>query len=601
MPRAIEAVLPVGERWLRFTEPVQIVGADRAAGVGPALANVERLTRDQGLHAVGFVAYEAGAAYGLRVHPPAGDLPLAWFALFDSAHVEPVERPARSHDYSVGPLAPSVDRAAFGARFEAIKARLGAGDTYQVNFTFKMSGPFEGDAFDLFADLVNAQGGRHSAFIRIGDWAICSASPELFFELDGVTVRSRPMKGTTRRGRTLAEDRERRDALRSSPKEQAENVMIVDMLRNDLGRIAEVGSMAVPELYAVERYPHVWQMTSLVTARSTASLQRIFAAVHPSASITGAPKVSTMEILQGLETEPRGVYTGAIGYVPPDGNARFSVAIRTAVVDDRARTVEFGIGSGIVWDSDADAEYAECLLKGAVLGRKPEPFDLLETLRWSPREGYFLLERHLARLRESAEYFEFAWTPDLVTAALDEATSGAHHPLRVRLLVSRDGTARAERVPFVAAAEPVRIALAQEPVDSGDVRLFHKTTNRAVYERARVSMPGYDEVVLWNQAGEVTEATTANVVAEIDGRRVTPPVTCGLLAGTFRAELLARGEVAEAVVTCEQLRTASRIWLVNSVQERRPAVLNEVSAHAGGRPQPVQGWRPRGSGGSSEQ
>ncbi len=430
-------------RWLSFADPVRLVEAWRREEVRPAIAEVERLTRDAGYHAAGFLTYEAGAAFSLSTRSARNtDVPLVWFGLFEPSHVRQVESiEGCGGGYELGPLAPSLDRAGFGDAFQRIKEHLADGDTYQVNLTFRMSASFRGDPQDLFADLVHAQQGRYSAFIDIGSHVICSASPELFFALDGLDISSRPMKGTAKRGPTLAEDRRRRDELQSSAKQRAENVMIVDMVRNDLGRIADVGSVHVPELFTVESYPNVWQMTSLVAARSRASLEEVFAAMHPSASVTGAPKVRTMEILTELEGEPRGVYTGAIGRVSPDGNARFNVAIRTAVVNLAQERVDFGVGSGIVWDSDRAAEYDECLLKGSVLGRRPVTFELLETTRWRPGEGFLLLDRHLDRLRDSAEYFGFSCSLDAVRAAMQAAVAAA----RGRKRAAREGAARPRR------------------------------------------------------------------------------------------------------------------------------------------------------------
>jgi para-aminobenzoate synthetase/4-amino-4-deoxychorismate lyase len=373
--------------------------------------------------------------------------------------------------------------------------------------------------------------------------------------------------------------------------------MIVDMVRNDLGRVADIGSVEVPELFTVERYPTVWQMTSEVRARSRAPLADLFAALHPSASVTGAPKVRTMEILADLEAAPRGVYTGAVGFVQPDGTAQFNVAIRTAVVEQASGRVSFGVGSGIVWDSSADAEYEECLLKGAVLGRRPPSFELLETLRWRADEGYFLCDRHVARILASADYFGFPLERTALHAALDRAAAplrdaagaprrdrtgstderilegiGAARCWRVRLLVARDGTVRTESYPVVPSGDSLRATVASAPVDESDVFLYHKTTHRQVYETARVE--GFDEVVLWNRRGEITEGITTNVVAEIDGRRVTPPVECGLLAGTFRDELLARGTILEERMTKDDLGRATHVWLINSVYEWRSAELS---------------------------
>jgi para-aminobenzoate synthetase/4-amino-4-deoxychorismate lyase len=595
----IEALIQIaGEGWLQFQSPEQVLQTRDPTKVASVLSEVDARTRTKdGCHAVGFVTYEAAQAFGLTVHPGSApvDLPLVWFGLFGESNVRRV--PALSADrqpYDLGPLVPSVDRKAFDLAFARIKQRLADGDTYQVNYTFRLQGAFTGHAPSLFADLALAQGCRYGAYIAVGAHSICSASPELFLARVGTSLSSRPMKGTAARGRTPSEDAHQRDELRLSPKQRAENVMIVDMVRNDLGRIADVGSVEVPELFSVERFPNVWQMTSLVTARSSASLMEVFAAVHPSASVTGAPKVRTMKLLAELEGRPRGLYTGAIGYVAPGGDGHFNVAIRTAVVDHRSMTVHFGIGSGIVWDSVSADEYDECLLKGSVLGRRAVEFELLETLRWTPGAGFFLLERHLKRMRESAEYFDFAYNESGILEALasvvksreapHERTAGA---LRIRVLLSRSGSVRVESRPLEPSRVPLVVRIAEEPVDVKDPFLFHKTTNRGVYERARAGRcEDEDEVILWNSAGEVTEATTANVVVELEesqkvaGPRVTPPIACGLLGGTFRAELLASGEVRESVVTLDQLRRARRLWLINSVHEWREARLGASRAIA---------------------
>jgi para-aminobenzoate synthetase / 4-amino-4-deoxychorismate lyase len=561
-----------GDRWLAFGVPALVLRADAAAGVRPALLDVERLTRDRGLHAVGFLSYEAGGAFGLCAHPPASGCPLVWFALFPPEEVQ-ASGPPRTGDYSVGALAPSRDRSSFLSGFSRIKEHIAAGDSYQVNYTFAVEGTFAGDPAALCADLVLAQQGRYSAYVDTGDLVICSASPELFVEVSGLELRMRPMKGTARRGLTTADDHAARERLFLSPKDRAENVMVVDMVRNDLGRIATVGSVSVTDLFAVERYPNVWQMTSTVIARSDAPLDAIFQALFPSASITGAPKVRTMEIVHALEGGPRGVYTGAIGHVAPDGSARFNVAIRTAVVDRRRGTVSFGVGSGIVWDSDADAEYDECLLKGSILGRPPAGFDLLETLLWTPDSGFVLLDAHLARLSESADYFGRPVSKASVRQAIEAAVAGSTVPQRVRLLVNPQGAPRVEVRPHVPNPGPVRLRLAAESIDARDIRLYHKTTARDVYDAARAATRDCDDVVLWNRGGQVTETTVANIVVEVNGSRVTPPVSCGLLAGTLRAALLASGSVTEEVVPVEVLRRASRLWVVNSVHGERPAVL----------------------------
>ena len=555
-------------------DPALILQADSPDAVRRTLVDVEHLTRDRGLHAVGFLTYEAGAAFGLRVHHPSdGALPLAWFGLYPASNVIVTGQPAHSGEYTLGPLVPSVDARAFDAAIARIRAHLLDGDTYQVNYTFRMEGAFDGEAEALFADLVARQQGQYSAYIDLGHTAICSASPELFFAIEGADIVARPMKGTTARGLTNEDDHARAVALAASEKNRAENVMVVDMVRNDLGRVADTGSVRVEDLCTVERYPNVWQMTSTVRGRSLAPLADIFEALHPSASITGAPKVRTMELLRELESSPRGVYTGAIGHVPPDGLACFNVAIRTAVVDRTRGQVTFGVGSGVVWDSVAEAEYEECLLKASVLGQRAEPFDLLETLLWTPTDGFVLLDRHLDRVMASAAYFgvpaDRRTLEDSLVAAVAEQ-SGAR---RVRLLVGPTGVPYVEYQAHVPHPDVMRVGLAPFPVDATDRFLFHKTTRRDVYSRARAAVPSVDEVLLWNARAEVTEATTMNVVVEIDGARWTPPVSCGLLPGTWRARLLDESLVRKRVITVQDLDRATGIWLVNSVHGERRVEL----------------------------
>lgn len=561
-----------GARWLRMREPARLVDVRDSADLTRALRDVEALVKAHGYHAVGFVTYEAGRAFGMRTCAPTPDLPLAWFALFDASHVVEQPEPLARASCEVSGLTPSVDQPAFDHAFAKIRHHIGIGDTYQVNYTFDLHGRFTGDPLDLFADLAATQHGRYSAFIHTGSHAICSASPELFFARTGGTIETRPMKGTARRGRTLDEDTLAAARLKASAKERAENVMIVDMMRNDLGRIAETGTVTVPELLNVERYPTVWQMTSTVSARTSATLADIFEALHPSASVTGAPKIRTMELISELERRPRGVYTGAIGYVAPDGSAQFSVGIRTAVIDVTTGALTYGVGSGIVWDSDPASEYRECLLKAAIFDRRPQAFELLETMRWTPAAGFFLLDRHLHRMGRSAQYFEYVWNEAAILQALDRAVGGKSEAQRIRLLVARDGSARVESTPLgPKSVLPARLGIAARPIDPSNVFLFHKTTHRTMY--ADAAQPDCDDVLLWDAHGGVTETMFGNIVVEVDGRKLTPPVDAGLLAGTFREELLARGEIVEGRLTIDDIRQASRVWIINSVREWWPAEI----------------------------
>jgi para-aminobenzoate synthetase / 4-amino-4-deoxychorismate lyase len=322
---------------------------------------------------------------------------------------------------------------------ERIKDYLVRGHTYQVNHTFPLRASFTGDPWAFFLDLAAAQQGQYAAFIDTGPLAICSASPELFFRLDGDRLTARPMKGTAPRGRTLAEDESRIAELRRSEKNRAENLMIVDMIRNDLGRVAEIGSVAVPRLFEVERYPTLLQMTSTVTARTQASVAEILAHIFPCASITGAPKVRTMEIIRELEPQPRGIYTGAIGFIAPGRRAQFNVAIRTVLIDRERQQASYGVGSGLVWDSDAATEYAECVLKARVLTERRPSFQLLEALLWEPDSGYFLLAAHLERLANTAVYFQVPLDRPAIEAYLTEQARTLTEPGKIRLRVALDG------------------------------------------------------------------------------------------------------------------------------------------------------------------
>ena len=387
--------------WLRFTNPIEIVVASTLNEVLPALRRVEDLVAARSIYAAGFIAYEAAPAFDpvLRVRG-ATALPLLWFGLYDQA--EPfadLPQPDRSPD-PIGPWMPTVTWSEYEHAINTIRDHIADGRTYQVNYTYRLRAPFSGDPWSFFVGLARKQPHGNAAYLDIGSHVICSASPELFFRLNGRALLSKPMKGTAPRGKTLAADRAQLTWLQHSEKNRAENVMIVDMIRNDLGRIAQIGSVQAPQLFEIERYPTVLQMTSMVTAQTTASFVQIMSALFPCASITGAPKVSTMRFIAELETTPRGVYTGVIGYLAPARVAQFNVAIRTVTIDRAAQQAEYGVGGGIVWDSDAADEYRECEIKTRVLTSAPLDFELLEALLWGPVDGYFLIDRHTVRLQD---------------------------------------------------------------------------------------------------------------------------------------------------------------------------------------------------------
>ena len=572
-PQVNEVFLRHKSNWLHFTHPHHIISTETAEGVLPALRVIEDLVNINGWHAAGFLSYEAAPAFD-KAHQthPADGFPLLWFGLYPPPRL--ASKPEPDSAKPALTWLPTTNRDTYNAAIASIKKHIAEGRTYQVNYTMRLRADFNTDPWNFFLHLAQTQN-NHAAYIDTGRYVIASASPELFFQLDDNTVICRPMKGTVKRGRTTHEDKEQANWLRNSEKNRAENVMIVDMIRNDLGRIAKTGSVHVPELFTVEKYPTLWQMTSTVTAQTNASLTQIFMALFPCASITGAPKVSTMRIISELETTPRGIYTGSIGHITPHRQATFNVAIRSAVIDREAKSAEYGVGGGIVWDSTSGDEYAEALLKARVLMEERPQFSLLETLLWTPEEGFFLREKHIARLLDSAEYFDFSVSKEQVEETLDRLSSASTVPMRIRLLVDRNGQIATEHKPFQAEAKPLKAALAKHPVHSDDVFLFHKTTRRAIYDSARKDFSDYDDVLLYNESGELTEFTIGNLVAELDGQLVTPPVSCGLLPGTFRAQLLETGQVVERIVRKDELVKCLNIFLVNSVRKWQRVILEQ--------------------------
>ncbi len=563
-------------KWVRFAEPLQIVTASEPKEIVGALERVEQLVNNKGWHAAGFISYEAARAFDDALCTiPELDFPLLWFALYSRAEDYVLPGPDYT-GYSLGEPIPSMARSEYDHAIERIKSYIQSGETYQVNFTLRLRASFEGDPFQLFLAMVKAQSAGYSAWINTDRYAICSASPELFFRLSGDELLCKPMKGTVHRGRTLQEDKALAEWLHLSEKNRAENLMIVDMIRNDLGRVAESGSVQVPRLFEVERHPTLWQMTSTVTARCRKSFTEIMTALFPCASITGAPKVRTTQIIAELESLPRHIYTGCIGYLAPGRKAQFSVAIRTAVLDRRKAQIEYGSGGGIVWDSACKEEYKEALLKARVLTEQRPEFSLLETMLWTPEDSYFLLEYHLRRLSESAEYFGFAANIENIRAHLQAAVADfSREPMRVRLLVDARGAIRiqSDLLQGSSPVRPLRLALARIPVHSSNVFLYHKTTWRKIYEEAKQTCPECEDVLLWNEREEVTESSIANLVFRMGEDLYTPPIDCGLLAGTYRAWLLENGRIRERVLKVADLRRCSAIYLINSVRKWQEAVL----------------------------
>jgi para-aminobenzoate synthetase / 4-amino-4-deoxychorismate lyase len=561
--------------WWHFRDAVEIVAVPQVGGVVAALDHVERRVNEEGLWAAGFVAYGAGPAFDPSIEAlHENGLPLLWMGLFPKPQLVALPLPAPDKLVAEYRWQPSVTRPQYDEAIARIRSLIAAGDIYQVNYTMRLRSAIEEDPQALFLRMIGANDALYGAYLDCGDFVFCSASPELFFRLDGENIASRPMKGTAARGLTNADDRARAQQLSASEKDRAENVMIVDMVRNDLGRIAQAGSVKVSRLFELERYPTLWQMTSTVEARTRAPVSEILRALFPPASITGAPKIRATQVIADSESTARGVYTGCIGYIAPHRQAQFNVAIRTAVIDRNQGAVEYGLGSGIVWDSRSAAEYDECLLKARIVTAATPAFELLETLLWEAEGGYFLLAEHLRRLADSADYFDMPVNIAAVRSALsDLAATFPREPRRVRLMVDDKGRITCESVALSVPAGPVRLALAAAPIDASDPFLYNKTTQRKVYDDAKAARADCDDVILWNADGEITETTIANLVVELNGEKFTPPVECGLLAGVFRGFLLATGEIGERRMNLEDLHRASRIWTINSVRKWREAAL----------------------------
>ncbi len=557
-----------GTLWRCYHSPKSIITTRQLDEVIPALSEIENKV-SKGYHAAGFISYEATPAFDPAMKAFSfSPVPLLWFGIYDQFE-ERADLLKPQSDHVLLNWLPSITSETYEQSLRTIHDLIASGETYQVNYTYRLRSQFAGSAWQLFLNMMQAQECKYGAFLNTGDHRICSASPELFFKLTGTQIECRPMKGTLPRGRWRGEDRQNATKLQQSEKDRAENVMIVDMIRNDLGRIAEAGSVQVPKLFEVERFPTVWQMISQITAQTTKSFTEILSALFPCASITGAPKIRTTQIISELETDPRGIYTGAIGYLAPDHDAQFNVAIRTATVDPIQSQAEYGTGGGIVWDSKIGDEYQESLTKALVVTQDQSPFQLLETILWTKSARYFLLEYHLKRLAASASYFGYPfYQQTLENELMNYARSLGDEYRIVRILLDRSGQIHFQSKPYIPEKPKRRwnVALSSKPVDSNDRFLFHKTTHRKQYEQALREYLQYDDVVLWNDRGEITESTRANVVVKIDNVLYTPPISCGLLAGTFREHLLEIYRVRERVITKAEWFSATSVYLINSVR-----------------------------------
>ena len=570
------AAIRQNSKWCCFSEPEIILSTYTCKDIIPILNQVEEFVTE-GKYAVGFVGYEAAQAFDSAFVTLNGTdgFPLVWFGIYSRMDIRSELPSHLSNDLYISDWSASISRKHYRRNIERIKREIESGNIYQINYSFRQHAKYNGDPYTAFTSFTDQHSTPYAAFINTGLFKVASLSPELFFSLDGSHITCRPMKGTAARGKTLSEDKNQIERLLSSSKDQAENLMIVDMIRNDLGRIAEPGSVTVDELFTLETYETLFQMTTNVSARTQASFCDIFKALFPSASITGAPKIQTMKLIHELETDARDIYTGSIGYFAPNRQCQFNVAIRTLTIDSKERKLTYGTGSGVVWDSQADQEFAECQTKTKIVRKAAKPFDLFETMRWCPSDGFALLDYHLRRLEKSAKHFLFQYDSQAIRRELDSfAATLDPTPKVIRLLLNKRGAVRIESKQLIN-KDVYRLTLATRPIDSGEVFLYHKTTRRETYDHHLQEHPEFDDVLLFNNKRELTESCIANIVVVKNGLHYTPPIECGLLGGTYRQRLLDERKLEERIIPLDSLKTYDELYLLNSVRGRLNVSLEQ--------------------------
>ncbi len=560
-----------------FTKPLNVIKTRSACEVRNAFIEADCAVA-AGYYVAGYVAYEAAAELddALAANNET-ETDLVWLGIF--RHSDSVHGASHVQEISLSPWKPDTLANDYCEMVRAIREAIARGETYQVNLTTRLRSQYTGSPAAFYKRIAEACEARYCALLEKGDLVITSFSPELFFQINQDRIVVRPMKGTAARGRTSSEDELSANALHASVKDRAENVMIVDLMRNDLGRICLPGTISVPKLFTVEPYPTIWQLTSEIRAqlKPLVKLKDVFEALFPCGSITGAPKIAAMRKIAQLEKSPRGIYCGAIGFATPNGEATFNVAIRTAVFNQQKGTAVFGSGGGITWDSAPHAEYAEMLAKALVIQTHSWEMALLESMLLIDGE-IPLVAQHINRVFRSAAFFGVK--PDRTSLIDKLACLAVQHSAgkwKVRATVSLTGAISAEAVPVLPYPRvPLRAVLSSQKVSSTDFRLYHKTTDRSIYTSQSRLYPGYDEILMQNERDELTEFLNGNLVLESKGKLFTPPVQCGLLPGIQREQLITSGDVAERFLYSHHLRTATRLWFVNSVRGMVPVEVDII-------------------------
>ncbi len=573
-----------------LTRPREALVASTHDEVRDVIAAAGEAARS-GAWVAGYVSYDAAPAFdpSYVVQEPARPF-LAWFGVFEGRAPVPVavHDPRASGGYAVSKWSPVIDRDDYEAIFHMVRERIRSGEADQVELTFPLRAAFTGSADVFYEDLVCAQRPGYASHIWHDDVHVLSVSTERFFSVDDGVITAQPMKGTAPRGRWLDEDEMRRETLAASGGDRTNNRMVVDLVCEELSKIAVPGTVEVRDLFSIEQFRTVWQMTSTITAstRTGTGLLDVFDTLFPSASVTGVPKDRSMEIIVDVEPAPRGIYCGAVGYVPPgDGldGASFNVAIRTVEIDESEGVAIYGVGAPVTKDSSVDEEFDEAVTTSEILRFNVSPLQLIETIRWD--DGWLWIDDHLDRMEQSATYWDFKIDRYEIIRMLDEAARLCSGPTLMRVVAQSNGSVLVTTEPTHErwsagpgpSSDPVLLALDLEPIDERNPRMFHKTSDRRSYAIRTERHPGCDDVLLINRVGRVTESTIANVAFRIDERWVTPPVADGLLAGVMRNRLVSSGVLEERSVSIREALEADVVALVSSVQGWRPAVLVEHS------------------------
>lgn len=575
-----------------FTGPKEIISTNNHTRIKSCFEQIEKVLK-QGYYVAGFLSYEAAAGFESSMPCRKPDTPLLWFGVYEKPKVYdyfPLT-PALSlkgrgslselDAYHIKNLRPTKTKKAYLRDVGKIKDHIRAGDTYQVNYTFKYKFNFSGPALSLFSDLCRKQSVSYAALIGFDNKKILSLSPEMFFRRKNNRINVKPMKGTISRGRYNSEDASRQRNLVNSAKDQAENIMIVDMLRNDLGRISRTGAVKTTSLFNAEKYETLYQMTSTIKAKlkNTFNWFELFRAIFPSGSVTGAPKIRTMQIIDGLEKAPRNIYTGSIGYICPDNEAVFNVAIRTILLDEGKNKGEIGIGSGVTVKSDPNSEYDECRLKAQFFTGDDDNFDLLETMLWR-RDKFFLINLHLRRLKDTAAFFNYEFLIADIKKRLKIHSSrfSTKKQYKVKLLVSKYGKITIQSCVIGKDKHTVKlITFSAKLVNSSDKFLYHKTTKRKLYndEYKKAVDRGLADTIFLNEKNEVTEGCISNIVIQNGSSYYTPPTSSGLLNGVFRQYLLKSRHLPlkEKVLYKKDITNAKKLFICNSVKGLQEVTL----------------------------